>query len=201
MNEQKQPPVLPWDAHNQKLVSEVHPTDWKNPTPASRYNLVVIGGGTAGLVSAVGAAASVREAAAFGVDVPAGTTVDCGKVMERMRRLRADIRPHDSAKRFSELGVDIFLGAGQFTGPNTIEVGGQTLRFAKGAIPTGARAADSRTERCSRSYERNLVHAHGTAQAIWHHWRRPDRMRDGAEFCPIRFGGVFNRSHTRHFAA
>ena len=49
MNEQKQPPVLPWDAHNQKLVSEVHPTDWKNPTPASRYNLVVIGGGTSSL--------------------------------------------------------------------------------------------------------------------------------------------------------
>jgi cation diffusion facilitator CzcD-associated flavoprotein CzcO len=50
------PPVLPWDAHNQKLVSNVHPADWKNPTPAPRYNLVVIGGGTAGLVSAVGAA-------------------------------------------------------------------------------------------------------------------------------------------------
>ena len=37
--------------------------------------------------------------------------VDFGKVMERMRRLRADISPHDAAKRFSELGVDVFLGA------------------------------------------------------------------------------------------
>ncbi|MCF7763352.1 MAG: mercuric reductase [Verrucomicrobia bacterium] len=177
MSQPTQPPVLPWDAHNQKLVSNVHPSDWKNPTPAPRYNLVVIGGGTAGLVSAVGAAglgakvaliekhfmggdclnvgcvpskaiiraaraaAAVREAAEFGVNVPTGTTVDFGKVMERMRRLRADISPHDSAKRFSELGVDIFLGAGKFTGPDTIEVGGQTLRFAKAVIATGARAA------------------------------------------------------------
>jgi pyruvate/2-oxoglutarate dehydrogenase complex dihydrolipoamide dehydrogenase (E3) component len=67
--------------------------------------------------------------------------VDFGTVMERMRRLRADISPHDSAKRFSELGVDVFFGAGRFTGPDTIEVGGQTLRFAKAVIATGARAA------------------------------------------------------------
>lgn len=177
MSEQNQPPVRPWDAHNQKLVSNVHPADWKNPTPALRYNLVVIGGGTAGLVSAVGAAglgaqvalvekhllggdclnvgcvpskaiiraarkaAGVRDMADFGVNVPNGTTIDFSKVMERMRRLRADISPHDSAKRFTELGVDVFLGAGKFTGPDTVEVGGQTLRFAKAVIATGARAA------------------------------------------------------------
>ncbi len=177
MGQQTQPPVRPWDAHNRKLVANVHPQDWKNPTPAPRYNLVVIGGGTAGLVSAVGAAglgakvaliekhfmggdclnvgcvpskaiiraaravAAVREAGEFGVNVPPGATADFGKVMERMRRLRADISPHDSAKRFTELGVDIFLGAGKFTGLDTIEVGGQTLRFAKAVIATGARAA------------------------------------------------------------
>ena len=177
MTAQTPPPVLPWDAHNQKLVSNVHPADWKNPAPAPRYNLVVIGGGTAGLVCAAGAAglgakvaliekhflggdclnvgcvpskailraaravAAVRDAAEFGVKVPPGTTVDFGQVMERMRRLRADISPHDSARRFTELGVDVFLGAGQFTGPDTIEVGGQTLRFAGAVIATGARAA------------------------------------------------------------
>ncbi|MBM3845209.1 MAG: mercuric reductase, partial [Verrucomicrobia bacterium] len=77
----------------------------------------------------------------FGVNVPPGTTADFGRVMERMRRLRADISPHDSARRFTEIGVDVFLGAGRFTGPDTIEVGGQTLRFAKAVIATGARAA------------------------------------------------------------
>lgn len=44
------------DVHNQKLVSYVHPPDWVNPQPCDRYDLVVIGAGTAGLVVAAGAA-------------------------------------------------------------------------------------------------------------------------------------------------
>lgn len=176
MNEQTQPPVLPWDSHNQKLVSNVHPQDWNSPTPAKRYNLVVIGGGTAGLVSAIGAAglgakvaliekhflggdclnvgcvpskaiiraaraaAAVRDAGEFGVNVPAGVRMDFGKAMERMRRLRADISPHDSAKRLTQLGVDVFLGGGKFTSSDSVDVAGQTLRFSKAVIATGARA-------------------------------------------------------------
>jgi pyruvate/2-oxoglutarate dehydrogenase complex dihydrolipoamide dehydrogenase (E3) component len=50
------PLILPDDAHNRALVSNVHPPAWTNPQPSGRYNLVVIGAGTAGLVSAVGAA-------------------------------------------------------------------------------------------------------------------------------------------------
>jgi pyruvate/2-oxoglutarate dehydrogenase complex dihydrolipoamide dehydrogenase (E3) component len=48
--------VLPSDKYNQTLVANVHPLDWVNPTPASCYDLVVIGAGTAGLVVAAGAA-------------------------------------------------------------------------------------------------------------------------------------------------
>src|SRR5438094_10410410 len=48
--------VKPPDAHNARLLSNVHPPDWQNPTPAPCYNLVVIGAGTAGLVTAAGAA-------------------------------------------------------------------------------------------------------------------------------------------------
>jgi pyruvate/2-oxoglutarate dehydrogenase complex dihydrolipoamide dehydrogenase (E3) component len=153
------------------LVSNVHPSDWKNPKPAPRYNLVVIGAGTAGLVTAIGAAglgakvaliekhfmggdclnvgcvpskaiiraaraiAAVREAGDFGVKVPPGATADFGKIMERMRRLRADISPHDSARRFTELGVDIFLGAGKFTGPDTIEVAGKRCASPRPSSP------------------------------------------------------------------
>lgn len=46
----------PWDAHNQRLVGQVHPADWRHPPPAERYNLVVIGAGPAGLVAAAAAA-------------------------------------------------------------------------------------------------------------------------------------------------
>jgi pyruvate/2-oxoglutarate dehydrogenase complex dihydrolipoamide dehydrogenase (E3) component len=168
--------VLPEDEHNAIAVSNVHPADWKNPEPAQRYNLVVIGAGTAGLVTAAGAAglgakvalverhllggdclnvgcvpskaiirssrvaADIRVAREVGIHVD-GVEVDFGAVMERMRRLRARISHHDSAKRFRELGVDVFLGEGRFSGPDTMEVEGKTLCFKKAVIATGARAA------------------------------------------------------------
>ena len=58
MSGERPEPVLvePWDRHNQALVANVHPEGWRNPEPAGRYNLVVIGAGTAGLVTAAGAA-------------------------------------------------------------------------------------------------------------------------------------------------
>src|SRR3954466_4670196 len=163
------------DAHDQILLNNVHPADWVNPEPAPRYNLVVIGAGTAGLITAAGAAglgarvalaereymggdglhvgcvpskallraarayADVRDAGEFGVEVPPGTRVNFPAVMERMRRLRASLSPNDSAERFRGLGVDVFFGSGRFTGPNTIEVAGQTLRFRRAVIAAGAR--------------------------------------------------------------
>jgi pyruvate/2-oxoglutarate dehydrogenase complex dihydrolipoamide dehydrogenase (E3) component len=48
--------VKPADEFNKKLVENAHPPDWVNPKPAGRYNLVVVGAGTAGLVAAAGAA-------------------------------------------------------------------------------------------------------------------------------------------------
>lgn len=48
--------VPPDDAANRALVGHVHPPAWQNPSPAAMYDLVVLGGGTAGLVSAMGAA-------------------------------------------------------------------------------------------------------------------------------------------------
>ncbi len=49
------PQAQPLDEHNRRLIANVHPTDWVNPQPAGRYNMVVIGGDTAGLVTAAGA--------------------------------------------------------------------------------------------------------------------------------------------------
>ncbi|MGH7899034.1 MAG: mercuric reductase [Candidatus Binatia bacterium] len=48
--------MLPDDEWNRRLVANVHPSPYRNPEPAPRYNLVVIGAGTAGLVTAAGAA-------------------------------------------------------------------------------------------------------------------------------------------------
>ena len=92
------------------------------------------------LIRAARAYAEVRDAHEFGVDVPAGARVNFSRVMERMRRLRARIAPNDSVKRYTDLGVDVYLGTAKFTGRDTIQVGDRTLRFAKAVITTGARA-------------------------------------------------------------
>jgi pyruvate/2-oxoglutarate dehydrogenase complex dihydrolipoamide dehydrogenase (E3) component/uncharacterized membrane protein YdjX (TVP38/TMEM64 family) len=170
------PEVSPLDEYNQELVANVRPGDWVNPEPAPVYNLVVIGAGTAGLVTAAGAAglgakvalverhlmggdclnygcvpskavirssrlcAELSRASALGLQTPAGVEVDFAAVMARMRRLRAGISEHDSARRFRDLGVDVFLGQARFTGRDTVEVDGKTLRFKKAVIATGGRA-------------------------------------------------------------
>jgi pyruvate/2-oxoglutarate dehydrogenase complex dihydrolipoamide dehydrogenase (E3) component len=77
----------------------------------------------------------------LGINIFKNIDVDFSAVMARMRRIRAGISHHDSAERFKKLGVDVFLGSGRFTSKNTVEVDGQTLRFKKAVIATGARAA------------------------------------------------------------
>ncbi|WP_299414500.1 mercuric reductase [Acaryochloris sp. IP29b_bin.148] len=176
--------LAPMDEYNRKLIANVHPSDWVNPTPAECYDLVVIGSGTAGLVTAKGAAglgvglkvaliekhlmggdclnvgcvpskclirsartaADIRDAKPFGIHPPTHIDVDFPAVMERMRQVRARISPVDSADAAAKSGVDMFLGEGQFTGPNTVSVDGQTLRFKKAVITTGARAVKPRIE-------------------------------------------------------
>jgi pyruvate/2-oxoglutarate dehydrogenase complex dihydrolipoamide dehydrogenase (E3) component len=44
------------DEYDRRLLDQVRPPDFRNPSPATKYDLVVIGGGTAGLVCAAGAA-------------------------------------------------------------------------------------------------------------------------------------------------
>ncbi len=170
----------PGDEYNRNLAANVHPPDWVNPVPQLRYNLVVVGGGTAGLVTAAGAAglgarvalvekhlmggdclnygcvpskalirsaraaAEMRSASAYGIE-PVEVRAGFGQVMERMRRLRTELSAKDAARRYrDELGVDVFIGAARFTAVDTIEVDGQTLRFRRACIATGARASAPR---------------------------------------------------------
>jgi len=169
--------IPPDDQYNRQLIENVHPSGWTNPQPRGRYNVVVIGAGTAGLVTAAIAAAlgarvalierhlmggdclnvgcvpskgmvrasrvwaQVRSADEFGVHVPRDVKYDFSTAMARMRKLRARISQTDSAHRFASLGVDVFLGEGRFTGPDSLEVGGTRLQFKKAVICTGARAA------------------------------------------------------------
>ncbi|MGH7558160.1 MAG: mercuric reductase [Gemmatimonadota bacterium] len=162
--------------HDLRLESLVRPPDWENPRPVGRYDLIVLGAGTAGLVAAAGGAglgarvalverglmggdclnhgcvpskallASARRAAEAGRAERYGITigdveVDFAAVMERMRRIRASLAVHDSARRFRDLGVDVFLGEGRFVSRDALQVEGATLRFRRALLAMGGRPA------------------------------------------------------------
>ncbi len=81
MNNKKDPPhIHPWDSHNQELAALVRPRDWQNPLPASSYNLVVIGAGTAGLVCAAGAAGLGAKVALIEQNFLGGDCLNAGCV-------------------------------------------------------------------------------------------------------------------------
>lgn len=84
--------------------------------------------------------ADIRDAEPFGIQTPDTIDINFAAVMQRMRRIRADISHHDSVARFSQLGIDVFLGAAQFMNGETIKVNDSQLRFKKAVIATGARA-------------------------------------------------------------
>src|SRR5882757_4332435 len=72
--------VLPLDPSDGALVANVHPLDWVNPEPAPRYNLVVIGAGTAGLVTAAGAAGLGAKVALIERELLGGDCLNVGCV-------------------------------------------------------------------------------------------------------------------------
>ena len=166
-------PPEPEDESDHALLAHVHPPEWRNPEPAPLYDLVVVGGGTAGLVCAAGAAGlgarvALVERARLGGDclhtgcvpskallrsaravwearsgaasgVSADPRVDFPAVMARLRQRRMDLAPHDSAARFTSLGVDVFFGDASFSDRRTVGVDGLSLRFRRAVIATGAR--------------------------------------------------------------
>ncbi|HYC32149.1 MAG TPA: FAD-dependent oxidoreductase, partial [Gemmatimonadales bacterium] len=94
--------------------------------------------------SVIAAARSWRDAADAARAFAGPRTVgagDFGAVMERMRRLRAGLSRVDSAARFRDLGVDVFLGQARFAGRDAVSVDGETLRFHRAIVATGGRPA------------------------------------------------------------
>lgn len=105
--------IEPLDEHNRKLVANVHPADWRNPEPAPRYHMVVIGAGTAGLVSAAGAAGLGAKVALIERHLMGGDCLNVGcvpsKGVIRAARAYAEIR------RAPELfGAPAAAGEGDF---------------------------------------------------------------------------------------
>jgi pyruvate/2-oxoglutarate dehydrogenase complex dihydrolipoamide dehydrogenase (E3) component len=136
----------------------VFPADYRNPTPAARYHLTVIGAGPAGLVTAIaaaglGARVALIERHAMGGDclnvgcVPSKTLLagaaaglTFAHAMQRVHAVRAAIARHDSVERYTQAGVDVFLGQASFNNAHEIRVAGARLRTRRTVIATGARA-------------------------------------------------------------
>jgi dihydrolipoamide dehydrogenase len=139
-------------------------------------NLVVIGAGSAGLVSAYIAAASkakvvlverdkmggdclntgcvpskalirsarvasyLRRAEEFGLSADS-IRVDFSKVMRRVQDVIEQIEPHDSAERYTSLGVECVAGSAHITSPYSVVVDGKTITTRSIVIATGGAPA------------------------------------------------------------
>lgn len=82
---------------------------------------------------------AARTAEKYGVKI-GQVEVDFPFIMERMRKIRAQISENDSAERFSKsMGIDLYLGQASFTDKNTIKVNQSELKFLRAVVATGAR--------------------------------------------------------------
>lgn len=84
------------DHHESEWLGQVRPKSWVNPKPSGRYNLVVIGAGTAGLVTAAGAAGLGAKVALVEKHLMGGDCLNFGcvpsKALLRCARAVADAR-------------------------------------------------------------------------------------------------------------
>ena len=103
--------VLPTDEWNQQLVDNVHPATWKNPIPTGRYNLVVIGAGTGGLITALIASSLGARVALIERHLMGGDCLNVGcvpsKAVIRGAQLIHDAR---EAAKFGMPATDSDLG-------------------------------------------------------------------------------------------
>jgi pyruvate/2-oxoglutarate dehydrogenase complex dihydrolipoamide dehydrogenase (E3) component len=139
------------------------------------HDLVVIGGGTAGIIAArtavsLGAEVMVVEAARTGGDclwtgcvpsktliataatahrtrsggpgiVPVEPKIDFSAVTARIRAAIAHIEPDDAPETLRAVGAEVRHGHARFTGPRTLTVDGEPIRFRHAVLATGSTPA------------------------------------------------------------
>ena len=99
----------------------------------------------------------------------ADISYDFADVMKRVHRVISTVEPHDSAERYTKLGVEVVQGHARITSPWTVEVNGKTLTTRAIVIATGARPAIPDIPGLESV-------THYTSDTIWSLTERPDRL-------------------------
>ena len=93
----------------------VHPPDWKNPEPADRYTLVVVGAGPAGLLTALNAAKVGAKVALVERDRFGGACFNVGcipsKAIIRTSRLYGEMRNAENFGAQVPTGISVEFSA------------------------------------------------------------------------------------------
>ncbi len=97
--------MLPDDEYNRLLLENVHPSTWVSPDSTGRYNIVVIGAGTAGLITAVVAAGLGAKVALIERRLMGGDCLNVGCVPSK-GLIRA-ARAWSDLKQAKEFGLHI----------------------------------------------------------------------------------------------
>src|SRR5260370_27075891 len=88
--------ATPFSSEDYELLAQTHPTGWVNPRRSGRYELVVLGAGTAGLVCAAGAAGLGAKVALIEKHRLGGECLNYGcvpsKALIRSSRVAAEAR-------------------------------------------------------------------------------------------------------------
>ena len=90
------------------------------------------------LIKSARTAQTLREASKYGI-ASVEPEIDFAQVMDRVHHVIADIEPHDSIQRYSQLGVNVVIGQAQVIDPWTVEVNGHRMTARNLVIATGAR--------------------------------------------------------------
>ena len=128
----------------------------------SHYDLVVIGGGAAGLVTAGGAAqlgartllverhrlggeclytGCVPSKALIAVAARHGAGANWAAARASIARAITTIEPHDSPERFRDFGVEVLFGDAVFTGRDGVAIGDRRVTARRFVVATGSDAA------------------------------------------------------------
>ena len=91
------------------------------------------------LLRSAKAVSQIRKASSLGIDVTGEIVVDFPRIMSRLREKRAEIAPADGHPGTEATGAHVYQGRGRLTGPNTVEVNGQTLKFKNCVLAMGGR--------------------------------------------------------------